>query len=149
VLERRLAFASIVYPRIVPAGTWRHIEVFARVLIRVFEVEGDVGLRQTRRLAFLLDLFATLIEQIAGALEEQHAKDVFLVLAGIHVAAQIIACREQQTFQAGECEFGGWHRSVCSSVLVIFAVQSSTTRNSVASAVGRVCRAFLVKATSP
>jgi hypothetical protein len=54
-----------------------------------------------------------LIEQVAGALEEQHAEDVFLVLAGIHVAAQVIAGRQQQAFEAGECEFGGWHSSVC------------------------------------
>jgi hypothetical protein len=44
-------------------------------------------------LALLLDLFAALVKQVAGALEEQHAEDVFFVLTGIHVAAQVIAGR--------------------------------------------------------
>ena len=70
VLECRLRVARTVHPRVVPAGTRRHVEVFARVLVRVFKIEGDVGLRQTRSLAFLPDLFPTLIEQIAGTLEK-------------------------------------------------------------------------------
>ena len=47
-----------------------------------------------------------LIKQVAGAFEEEHAKDVFLVLAGVHVAAQGVAGGHQQVFQAGEGEFG-------------------------------------------
>jgi hypothetical protein len=41
-----------------------------------------------------------LIEQIAGTLEEEHAEDEFLVLAGVHVAAQIVAGIPQQSRQA-------------------------------------------------
>ena len=46
------------------------------------------------------DLVATLIEQVTGTLEEQHAEDVFLVLTGIHVPAQVVASCQQQAFEA-------------------------------------------------
>jgi len=43
-------------------------------------------------ICFLLPL---LIEQVAQALQEQHAKDVFLVSRRIHVAAQVVAARKR------------------------------------------------------
>ena len=45
---------------------------------------------------------AFLVEQVAGAFEKQHAEDVFLVLAGVHVAAQCIARGHEQIIKAGE-----------------------------------------------
>jgi hypothetical protein len=109
VLERRLAFAVVVCPLLVPAGAGRHIKVFAGVLVFVFQVAGNVRCAQAAGLALLLDLFAALVKQVAGALEEQHAEDVFLVLTGIHVAAQVIAGGEQQAFKLREREFGDGH----------------------------------------
>ena len=61
------------------------------------------------RLALAADLRAALIEQVAGPLEEQHAEDVFLVLAGVHVAAQVVARGQQQAFKAGEGQLGVGH----------------------------------------
>ena len=50
----------------------------------------------------LISSCALLIKQIAGALEKEHAEDVFLVLAGIHVAAQIVTGGEKQALETGE-----------------------------------------------
>jgi hypothetical protein len=41
------------------------------------------------------DLFAPLFKHIGAPLEEQHAKDGFLELRGVHLAAQDIGCREE------------------------------------------------------
>ena len=53
-------------------------------------MEGNVGGLQALGQSVGPDLFAPLIKQVAGALEEQHAEDIFLVLAGVHVAAQVV-----------------------------------------------------------
>ena len=50
---------------------------------------------------------AALVEQVTGTLEEQHAEDIFLVLARIHVAAQIVAGGEEQGFKTCESELVG------------------------------------------
>ena len=42
-----------------------------------------------------------LVEQVAGPFQEQHAENVFLVFAGIHAAAQIVAGAQQQAFKVG------------------------------------------------
>ena len=54
----------------------------------------------------LRELLALLIEEIAQPLQEQHAEDVFLVLRGIHVAAQVVAGAEQEAGELAEGEFG-------------------------------------------
>ncbi len=53
----------------------------------------------------LRKLLAFLIEQIAQPFQEQHAEDVFLVLRGIHVAAQVVASAEQETRKLRESQF--------------------------------------------
>ena len=68
-------------------------------MVRVVQIEGKVRLAEAIGLALFFDLFAALVKQIAGALEEQHAEDVFLVLAGVHIAAQVIAGGQQQAFK--------------------------------------------------
>ena len=55
------------------------------------------------------DLSLALVEQVAGALEEQHAEDAFLVLAGIHVAAPVVASGQQQSFKSGKGEAVAGH----------------------------------------
>ena len=108
----RLGFAildCVFGPRGAPTGAGRHVEIFAGVLVFVFQIEGDVYSAETGDLPLLLDLLTTLIKQVAGALEKKHTKDVFLVLAGVHVAAQCVAGGHQQVFQAGEGEFGSGH----------------------------------------
>jgi hypothetical protein len=57
------------------------------------------------RFALLADFIAPLVKQVAGALEKKHAKDVFLVFAGIHIAAKVVTGGKQQVFEAGEGEF--------------------------------------------
>lgn len=89
----------VVEPLFAPAGARWHVEVFAGVLIWVRQAEGDVCVIQPLGLALLSDVFAPLVKQVAGAFEEEHAKDVFLVLARVHVAAQVVAGGEQQAFQ--------------------------------------------------
>ena len=58
-------------------------------------------------LQVLGELLALLIEQVAQPLQEQHAEDVFLVLRGIHVAAQVVARAEEQTGELAESELLG------------------------------------------
>ena len=104
VLERRVVGGlqlavfvdGVVGPGRVPAGALGHEEVLARILVGVFELLVGVGLGQAGGLGFLADLCLALVKQVAGALEEQDAEDVFLVLAGVHVAAQRVAGGHQQ-----------------------------------------------------
>ena len=96
VLEGWLALAITIDPLLAPASARRHIEVFAGVLVLVFEFGLDLVEAQALCLAALADFLLALVEQIAGTLEKQHAEDVFLVLAGIHVAAQVVAGGQQQ-----------------------------------------------------
>ena len=77
-------------------------------------MRSDIEIAQAAQMkrisALAADLGLALVEEVAGALEEQHAEDVFLVLAGIHVAAQVIAGGQQQLFKAGKGEAGAGHQ---------------------------------------
>ena len=59
-----------------------------------------------------VELLALLIEEIAQPLQEQHAEDVFLVLRGIHVAAQVVAGAEQEAGELAEGELGHYQEKL-------------------------------------
>jgi hypothetical protein len=48
------------------------------------------------------DLLALLVEEIAHALQEEHAENVFLVLGGVHVAAEVVAGLERELLKLAE-----------------------------------------------
>ena len=77
----------------VPVRILRHEK---GVVVSVGKLLGNGRIRHTLGLEIARELVSLLIEQIAQALQEQHAEDVFLVLGGIHVAAQIVTGAEQQ-----------------------------------------------------
>jgi hypothetical protein len=85
-----------------PVSFLRHKE---SVLIRARELRGDEILRHALGTQVLAKLLAFLIEQIAQPLQEEHAEDVFLVLGGVHVAAQVVTGAEQQARKLRECKF--------------------------------------------
>ena len=110
VFEGRVALAGFrVRPFGAPAGAGRHVKIGAAVLVTVFQVGGNVGVTQAVGLALALDFGTALVKQVAGAFEEQHAKDVLFVFAGVHVAAQRVTGGHQQGFKAGKGEFDGCH----------------------------------------
>ena len=76
------------------------------VLVRVGELRRDDGVGHALGLEVLGELLALLIEQVAQPLQEEHAEDVFLVLRGIHVAAQVVAGAEQEAGELAEGELG-------------------------------------------
>ena len=86
-----------------PVGFRRHEE---SVLVGVRELRRDRP-RPAMPLALrsLAKLLAFLIELVAQPFQEQHAEDVFLVLRGIHVAAQVVARAEQEAGKLREGEF--------------------------------------------
>ena len=77
----------------VPVRILRHEK---GVVVSVGKLLGNGRIRHTLGLEIARELVSLLIEQIAQALQEQHAEDVFLVLGGIHVAAQIVTGAGQQ-----------------------------------------------------
>ena len=107
MLEGRVVLALVVGPALVPARPGRHEEILAGVLVRVFQAVVDVFLAGLLCRTLLADLGAALVEQVAGPLQEQHAEDVFLVLAGVHVAAQVVAGGQEQAFEASEGQARG------------------------------------------
>ena len=106
VLERRAlddfllpVFHHLVLPTLIPAGAGWYKEVFARVVIGIGQLLLDILIGHALRFELLAQLGLSLVEQVAGPLEEQHAEDVFLVFTGVHAAAQIVAGGEQQAFE--------------------------------------------------
>lgn len=77
------------------------------ILVRAGDQNRDLVRRHTLLGQFLFELLPLLIKQVAEPLEEQHAKDVFLILRGIHVAAKVIAGTEEKTGKLTESEFTG------------------------------------------
>ena len=74
---------------------------------------GDDLLGHALGLEVLGELLAFLVEEVAEPLQEQHAEDVFLVLRGVHVAAQVVAGAEEEAGELAEGQFGhrkepGW-----------------------------------------
>ena len=80
-----------------------------RVFVRVRELGLDEFLLHPALPEFLGKLFALLIEKIAEPFQEQHSKNIFLILRGIHVPAEVIARTEQKTGELTERQLG--HRT--------------------------------------
>ena len=76
------------------------------VFVRIGKLRGDDGIRHAPGLQIAAELLAFLIEEVGEPLQEQHAEDVFLVLRGVHIAAQIVAGAEQQAGKLAEGELG-------------------------------------------
>ncbi len=102
VLERRDLVALLVDPALVPAGARRHEEgvpVGGLVIEQLVQQRGLVlqvgigGGAQDGPLA---------VELVRQALDEQHAEDEFLELAGVHLAAQDVGGLEEEALQLGE-----------------------------------------------
>jgi hypothetical protein len=77
------------------------------VLVAVGELAGDDGGFEAAGEEGFLQLLLLLVEEVAQALQEKHAEDVFLVFRGIHVAAEIVAGAEEEAGELAEGEFGG------------------------------------------
>ena len=92
-LEVSDALVLPVFVSIAPPRFQRNEE---RVLVWVGELFSDGRIGHAAPLEVLGQLLALLIEEIAQPFQEEHAEDVFLVLRGIHVAAQIVAGAEQE-----------------------------------------------------
>ncbi|WPL17934.1 hypothetical protein Thiowin_02977 [Thiorhodovibrio winogradskyi] len=88
-----------------PARLGRH-EKGRGVKRRVIRALPGLLLGAPQRPLLAQNAFTLLLEGIGTALEEQQAKDVFLELRGIHLAAQDVGGREQMPFQFWECELG-------------------------------------------
>ncbi len=86
-----------------PMRSRRHEE---GVLRGIFQQQLNLGCCMALGLQLRAHGGAVGIELVGHALEEQHAEDVFLVLGGIHLAAQDVAGLEQQVFEFGEGELG-------------------------------------------
>ena len=113
-----LFVGGLFVPGRVPPGARRHEEVGAGVLVGVFESQLDLFSARAFFQALLSNLRLPLIEQVARALQEQHAEHVLLVLAGIHVAAQVIASGEEQAFKPGKGKSCAGHRFRYSCLLI-------------------------------
>jgi len=89
-----------------PAGPLRHEE---QLLVEGLAVGSLEGFLLAAAPLDLLgdDLIPPLLEHIRAALQEQHPKDVFLELRGIHLAAQDVGRTEQVALQLGEGELAG------------------------------------------
>ena len=87
-----------------PVGLGRDVE---GVLVAVGELAGDDGGAEAAGEEGFLQLLLLLVEEVAQPLQEKHTEDVFLILGGIHVAAQIVAGAEEETGELAEGEFGG------------------------------------------
>ncbi|OIQ71558.1 hypothetical protein GALL_468220 [mine drainage metagenome] len=77
-----------------------------RVFVRVGELRGNDGIRHAFGLEVFRKLLALLVKQVAQTLEKQHAKYVFFVLRGVHVAAQIVTSTEQQAGKLAKSKLG-------------------------------------------
>ncbi|MNN35242.1 hypothetical protein D3C81_1490890 [compost metagenome] len=91
-----------------------HPEIaIALVPPRVFRRDKSLGLTLAGVHFIGNDLLIALLENVGAALEEQHAKNVFLELRGIHLAAQNIGSLEQMAFQLlqreGHCRISCGH----------------------------------------
>jgi hypothetical protein len=52
------------------------------------------------------ELFPFLVEQVAQPLQEQHAENVFLVLRGVHISAEVVAGTEEEAGELAKGELG-------------------------------------------
>ena len=95
-------FGHHFIPRFIPARTWWHEKIFAGVIVWLFQSGLDIRSCHPLGGQFLSQLRPALIKQVTGALQKQHAENVFLVFAGIHAAAQIVTSGEQKVFEAGK-----------------------------------------------
>ena len=92
----------------IPARFDRNIE---SEFVGILQLAGNEVVGHALGLEIGCQLFALLVKEVGKPFQEQHAEDVFLVLRGIHVAAQVVAGAEQEIGELAECEFG--HRAGC------------------------------------
>jgi hypothetical protein len=78
---------------LVPARLLRNEE---GILVRVLELLGDRTGRHALRLKVLSELLTLLVEEVREPLQEEHAENELLVLRGVHVSTQVVACAEEQ-----------------------------------------------------
>ena len=83
-------------------GNYGQISINVSIWSPVYFQKKDyaVGLEVRRKLLTLL------VEEVGKPLQKEHAEDVFLVLRGIHFAAQIVTGTIQETGELAEGEFG-------------------------------------------
>jgi hypothetical protein len=97
-LVERAAHARLGVTHRLPARILRHKE---RVLVGVIEQRAAGGFGQSVPLQLARQRCTIHLELVIQMLEKEHPKDILLVLAGIHIAAQNIARLKEQTLQPG------------------------------------------------
>jgi len=108
LLQRAQGFVELVADLLVhlvaqvgPAGAFRHVEGVGVVGFALGALAGLVLAAPVDRHLLLHDRLVAGLEDVGGALEEEHAKDVLLVFGGVHLAAQDVGRGEEVAFELG------------------------------------------------